>query len=1149
MNRYIYSLLILVFFSLFAINLFAQDTVVVQTLSFDSITSRQGIYKFPDNPENFRKIIMTHTLKCDPRTAQDKYNCGEWDYLTYSLVYKPTGKMDSTAAEAPLYRIGWESPDTINYTTKSTHSIFQKNKYSFSMKLDSNEKVFNYNTTSENLNLTGKFFRLQFMITSRELKDSGYTKGNLDKIRIFLSSMPATLKNFTLRMKSAPPELPSSFINSGFEIYYQGDINLTSGWNDINLFKSFSWSGFGNFLFDISFEYTELPILSFYGNLSKANGFFTSSAIEDKYLEFDGVNDNVDCGVFNELLGTNKFTYETWVRVDEWEAWNNILGVGNTNLIELGGESGQLYCIIRNTDNTHGNSRSAITLGEWTHLAMVYDGSQATNESKLKLFVNGEQRTLTYSGNIPSKISLKPENFYINSALYSQACMKGAIDEVRIWNDAVDSTTISKWFNKKAASSHPYYNKLLAYYSMDNQKFNDKTLTDESPAKKYNGTMIGMPKLRTLKTTDLNKDVLSTPAIPNIAMQFVRGNFTRKLDSTIVADTLENSMMTISKYKIVNRQPIIESTQYGYKTGYTYAYSPSGKKIDSVNNPIEKTIINSKLKYFNEPFEIKDVYEIGRYITPYGINLDLGPDGFQWSYDVTDYAPLLKGNVEFSDGNQQELIDVKFLFIKGTAPRDVISITRPWGTMRSVSYASLSDNTNLKDTLIKLNPLSKQFKMKTRLTGHGHNSNDGNYPHCCEWKDNVHTLFANDQKAGEWHIFQYDDCALNPVFPQGGTWPGSREGWCPGDVVKDYEFDLNKLIVGNSVKLDYDISKVPENNKGMGGGNYVVNMDLIEYGDYKFNKDIEIYEVVIPSDNPYYSRKNPICSNPIVVVRNNGRDEVKSIIFEYYVSGGKKEIFNWNGSIKSNETKQFSFPINSRQFWIGDGTNKFYINAKLDDTNIDDNPENNTFMTTFKMPDLYEENIVLWYQTNKRPGDYTYEVYDINDKLVFSKNNLAAETTYKDTLNLPNGCYTFKFIDKYNMGLSYWAYTDQGNGFIQVRNKKGALLKSFNPDCGNGYNYSFNIGDFTSVQEPGLENIIQAFPNPAEQNVRIAVNYPMGFSKIEIVDVLGNVIFRDKALILESYEFNFPTAGLNAGSYFIRISNESMNITNKFIKK
>ena len=40
------------------------------------------------------------------------------------------------------------------------------------------------------------------------------------------------------------------------------------------------------------------------------------------------------------------------------------------------------------------------------------------------------------------------------------------------------------------------------------------------------------------------------------------------------------------------------------------------------------------LEYFSEPFEVINRFEISRYITPYGINLTLGPEGWTWIYDV-----------------------------------------------------------------------------------------------------------------------------------------------------------------------------------------------------------------------------------------------------------------------------------------------------------------------------------------------------------------------------------------------------------------------------------------------------------------------------------------------------------------------------------
>jgi hypothetical protein len=40
---------------------------------------------------------MYYKLKCSPLTTWDQYNCGEWDYLTYTRVFDHTGQFDSVA--------------------------------------------------------------------------------------------------------------------------------------------------------------------------------------------------------------------------------------------------------------------------------------------------------------------------------------------------------------------------------------------------------------------------------------------------------------------------------------------------------------------------------------------------------------------------------------------------------------------------------------------------------------------------------------------------------------------------------------------------------------------------------------------------------------------------------------------------------------------------------------------------------------------------------------------------------------------------------------------------------------------------------------------------------------------------------------------
>ena len=84
MRKLLLNLLLLIFCANFS---FAQDTTIVQTLDFNDITKRRGWYIFPQDT-TYQKVLMYYTLKCDPQTTRDGYDCGEWDYTTYTNLYQ-----------------------------------------------------------------------------------------------------------------------------------------------------------------------------------------------------------------------------------------------------------------------------------------------------------------------------------------------------------------------------------------------------------------------------------------------------------------------------------------------------------------------------------------------------------------------------------------------------------------------------------------------------------------------------------------------------------------------------------------------------------------------------------------------------------------------------------------------------------------------------------------------------------------------------------------------------------------------------------------------------------------------------------------------------------------------------------------------------
>ena len=139
----------------------------------------------------------------------------------------------------------------------------------------------------------------------------------------------------------------------------------------------------------------------------------------------------------------------------------------------------------------------------------------------------------------------------------------------------------------------------------------------------------------------------------------------------------------------MNRYATWQAKDYDKKTGniITQTYVPKDSSITA----------STKLWYSPE-YRI----EIGRYITPYGIGLDLGPDGFVWWYDVTDYVQYLQDSVDLQAGDQLELIDLQFWFIEGTPTREVISVNRVWGQSGSKSYKNLDNDVSLSEVEIPL---------------------------------------------------------------------------------------------------------------------------------------------------------------------------------------------------------------------------------------------------------------------------------------------------------------------------------------------------------------------------------------------------------------------------------------------------------------
>jgi hypothetical protein len=1124
----------------------SQDTVVVQTLVFDSITKRRGTWQFPEG-ESFRKILMVHTLKCDPRTTHDQYDCGEWDYLTYNTVHYHTGVFDSTLYFQPDFTyINGITTDSILIRDTPAWTFYEKlhlrNYYADTVSLGQivvgegnlvSEAVFNTANTDS---------RAMFLWKPEELSAAGLTAGPITGVNLRVAQAGEDIRHLTIRMKAAAPDslTPDTLITGAETVFFDSFHFSDTGWTTFPFYQSFDWDGSSGILAEFSFENPETgPVTTLYADDPGFNCGMIASGT-NYAIDLDGRMDFLK--IPPDVFFHGNFTIEAWIFKRNDNNWSRVFDFGNgpdaSNVIVTfsNGTSGKLSVHV---NNANGISRSiktpnSLPLNEWIHVGITMTLGRIT-----WIYLNGEQ---VYVGPLQTPDSVLRVNNYIGKSNWQADTYADAmIDELRIYNGSKEPQEIRHDMLHSVTDPHNDPD-LLVYYRFDE---GTGALTADGSSYDHDAACFGYPGWYRIPGPELHGDFEQVNLRPQIRFERLETTFLFT-DTIVVRDSVADAGVQLVLYENEEDPTVPTDTIAVYEAGYRYVYREA-TRVDSVWYNYNEIRFKEMIPYYGKPFEILDNFEIGRYITPYGIGLSLGNQGFRWIYDVTDYAHLLQGMVDLSAGNQQELIDLKFLMIKGIPPRNVLSMDRIWGPLNSYLYKDLASDVVLQPETLPLLPGAEQFKVRTRLTGHGHNSNTGSYPHCCEWKDNTHYLFVDGQEAAAWHIFQVHDCALNPVYPQGGTWPGAREGWCPGDLVDVHDFEITEYIEGDSVTLDYNITPVPPNNLGMGWGNYVTDMMFFQYDGPNFSTDAEVYDVIMPTIYEYYSRTNPACQDPEIIIRNNGAENLTSLTFHYGVLGGEQQVFTWEGELKPNLSDTISLPVPGGWFWFGDSTKQFRVCISEPNGVSDEYPDNDCYQTTYRIPDMYDEPIIMYLKTNHQAYRYSLVVEDVYGNTVFSRDGLANDSLYKDTLNIPNGCYTLTLTDSEDMGLYYWAYTAQGTGAFRFYNLDGEIVKHFEAEFGRMIKYSFLQGDISYIEDPGTVNPITLYPNPADEKLHMQVVGSAGKYLLRLIDMHGITVLTKECDFVSAMNVTLDISGFTPGLYIFVVSDNDSAFTQKII--
>lgn len=1147
-----YLLLLAVFF---AVSLQAQaigDTIKVKAFNYDS-TTRDTLVAFPTNPSTtYEKILLKYSMRCKDglvsTSANRNLGCGEWDYSNNTYIVDPSKTYDVDKT-VPSHFISNFTGTTFPYKSTPVYNYYRGSQSNVQITSTNNEIIATVgsgtNPLNKAINSTNLAGKSQYLFTAAELSAAGLTAGEIKGLSFNILQNAGEAKYLKIKLKQTTKTALNGVIDlSGLsEVFYQ---NTTFTPNQLKRFQfhtPFMWDGTSNLLVEFSFSNVGAASMNATTVESSTTGFTSAlNAVNENDFLFAN-NNYVESDTYKGVSGGQSRTIEAWLKtssgIGEIASWGRD-ATGEKWVWRLA--NGQLRVEINGAGVV---GTAFVNDGQWHHVAVVLSGPTLAN---ISYYVDGVLDPLsatsstaintntTHAGSSNVRISKGINNRYLD----------GLVDDVRIWDTNLSPTTINEWKNLKLNSSHPNYANLKLNYL-----FNEtgSIINDSSPSLN-NASVLGN-EFRTSHTdgSTLFKNFEANSERPNI--KFYKGDYVNNITTTVtdrpVAKGLQHFMIAKS---IVSQQPL-GITDLINETAPQEIWSLDENIFDETTGSliVQNTVPQDGVINITDlPYVQRAPYynQLVSFVTPYGIGLDLGMEGKSWLMDVTDYQTILKGNKEILmtlGGQWQEDMDLEFWFIVGTPPHNLVQYDQLWqGTnnMGSASIAQIQNDTKLEPKSVALSAAATSFKMKSSITGHGAQG---------EFQQNggqiYHKLSINNVEQYNWTISQY--CGRNPIYPQGGTWIYDRQGWCPGEETLLKEHDLTPNVTpGSTVIIDYSTSAAPVST---GAYNYHVAHQLVGYGAPNHTLDAAVVDIIAPNNMALYTRVGKICGNPIIKIKNTGSTNITSLTINYWMNGASTpQTYNWTGNLAFLQTEDVELP-SSASLWMDAlaTNNKFHVSIVNPNNGTDQYAHNNTYTSNFELPEVLPDTFVLEIKTNNYAYQNSYKIIDVAGNIVYSDALAANNTVYQQTV-LNTGCLKLEILDSGNDGLSWWANTAQGNGYAVIKSTTGTVLKTFNPDFGGIYSYSFTNNTFLSTEELGFVTNLEVYPNPVTDKVFVKSNQSMADTKIALYNAAGQR-FPLKTNQENSNTITFDVSRFTTGMYIVEIVNKNIKTTRKLIVK
>lgn len=740
-----------------------------------------------------------------------------------------------------------------------------------------------------------------------------------------------------------------------------------------------------------------------------------------RYLRFEGTDClRLPAAVFATV--DSAFTLELWVKGDVlqprsdqlFEASDKGARVINLSLpwadgsvrFEAGGKA------EGNNNRLELEATPGQWKGRWNHWAFVKDARAGV----LRAYLNGE--LVHEAGKMGRTMEGITQACLGSNSAASGGWFAGAVDEVRIWDAALDGATIAAWRQRRPGPGHPDWSHLRASYRFEEGL--PKGVAFDSSPHGHHASAFGQPEVRE-HGFEGGQDRLPGP------------HATLRVDSALAPlqsiRFFEEPADPRVETAIVDAWPAVDLVHDGQGVLLERRPAPAAE-VD--------TLLQETRVAFGAPFDAVEAIEVARYITPYGLGLDLGEDGFTWVVDVSVYEPWLKGAVDLEAHNGYELLDLDFLFVEGVPARPVLSIEELWPTEQT-SYGDYAAGVRFAPKSIRPRADADGVFLLTRISGHGH----AGPRNCCEWTPKEHLVSVAGLERHRWTIWR--NCGFNPVHPQGGTWQFDRAGWCPGTFVDDWLHPLTPWARPGEETLVGVGVEAPDPLNGEAEGYFIVAQQLLQTGPPSFGRDAELLAVLAPSAADEQRRLNPSTTGVWLQVRNRGSQPLEELIVEYGVAGEKPRRERWQGRLEFLEVDTLRLPPLDGPWPVG-----ARLAAEIRPAQgRDEYPSNNRLEAPLPEPPRLPRTFIVAVKTPGfgRAADNAWRIENAAGEVAASRSEFADDSLHLDEVSLAPGAWRFVFEDAEQDGLiRHWWLRGSApdrvgeNGRVELRSVDGAVL-------------------------------------------------------------------------------------------------------------